>query len=339
MFDYKYHLEKYRGRSTRHECPNCHDPHSFTYYVDEQGRPVDTTVGKCNHEQSCGYHLTPKQWFAVVGGMPQRFFVPVSPRTEPRRPDFIPSEFVKLFFNIGGTLYDFLSEVFTYDRLIETWGDYGIGVSKGGATIFWQIDIGGKVRTGKMIWYGKDGHRIKNGTRPNADWVHSALMRKGLIKKDFTLAQCLFGEHLLTMYPDKPIALVEAEKTAVICSCVNPKFNWLATGGLSQMSIAKMRVLTGRTVSAFPDCKGFEIWNRKAAELRQQGIDIRVCPNVDRWATEREREQGADIADIILRQKQATDPTEVLKIMIAANPSIATLVDKFKLEVRDDRTF
>ena len=31
-----YHLQKYQTKASRHECPNCHDPHSFTYYVDDE---------------------------------------------------------------------------------------------------------------------------------------------------------------------------------------------------------------------------------------------------------------------------------------------------------------
>ncbi len=58
-----YHLEKYQGRATRHECPNCHDTHSFTLYVDEAGDMLDEAVGRCNHVSSCGYHYTPKEYF------------------------------------------------------------------------------------------------------------------------------------------------------------------------------------------------------------------------------------------------------------------------------------
>jgi hypothetical protein len=32
---------------------------------------------------------------------------------------------------------------------------------------------------------------------------------------DFELKQCYFGEHLLEKYPEKPVAVVESEKTAV----------------------------------------------------------------------------------------------------------------------------
>ena len=36
------------------------------------------------------------------------------------------------------------------------------------------------------------------------------------------------GEHLLPLCPKLPVALVEDEKTAVICSAVFPEFLWLA---------------------------------------------------------------------------------------------------------------
>lgn len=58
-----YSLQKYKGTSTRHTCPNCGDRRSFAYYVDESGTPLHPSVGRCNHESGCGYHYTPKQYF------------------------------------------------------------------------------------------------------------------------------------------------------------------------------------------------------------------------------------------------------------------------------------
>ena len=58
-----YTLQKYKGTATRHTCPNCGDRRSFTYYVDESGTPLHPSVGRCNHESSCGYHYTPKEYF------------------------------------------------------------------------------------------------------------------------------------------------------------------------------------------------------------------------------------------------------------------------------------
>ena len=41
-----YSLQKYKGTSTRHTCPNCGDRHSFAYYVDESGTPLHPSVGR-----------------------------------------------------------------------------------------------------------------------------------------------------------------------------------------------------------------------------------------------------------------------------------------------------
>ena len=58
-----YSLQKYAGPSSRHTCPACGRPRCFTYYVDEEGEPLDITVGKCDHDSSCHYHKTPAEFF------------------------------------------------------------------------------------------------------------------------------------------------------------------------------------------------------------------------------------------------------------------------------------
>ena len=62
---YRYQLEKYRGRSTRHVCPQCGRKNVFTRYVDTYNNNiyVSDNVGKCNRLDKCGYHYTPHQYF------------------------------------------------------------------------------------------------------------------------------------------------------------------------------------------------------------------------------------------------------------------------------------
>jgi hypothetical protein len=58
------YLQKYKGISTRHTCPECGQKQSFTLYLDgNTNEPIHRTVGKCNRESKCGYHYTPKQFF------------------------------------------------------------------------------------------------------------------------------------------------------------------------------------------------------------------------------------------------------------------------------------
>ena len=47
--------------------------------------------------------------------------------------------------------------------------------------------------------------------------------------------------------------MVEAEKTAVIMSEVKPEYLWLATGGKTELNVAKLKPLASRRVILFPD--------------------------------------------------------------------------------------
>lgn len=63
MSEYRFHLQKYlHGSKTT--CPNCGKSRCFVKYIDEQGViSFPDNVGKCDHENSCGYHYTPKEYF------------------------------------------------------------------------------------------------------------------------------------------------------------------------------------------------------------------------------------------------------------------------------------
>ena len=105
------------------------------------------------------------------------------------------------------------------------------------------------------------------------------MKRSGTLAPDWELTQCLFGEHLLPRYPGRSVTLVESEKTAVI-SALMPDDIWLATCGKSQLG-DKLKVLKGRTVTAFPDIDGYDHWRTKLAktpEANLEGIVVR-SPN------------------------------------------------------------
>src|SRR5215212_4051796 len=59
-----YQLEKYKGTGTRHTCPNCNARREFARYIDDNGDYLAETVGKCNRDSKCGFHFTPKMFFA-----------------------------------------------------------------------------------------------------------------------------------------------------------------------------------------------------------------------------------------------------------------------------------
>jgi hypothetical protein len=63
--NYRYQLERYRGRGTRYTCPQCGRKYTFTRYIDTENnnKYISDNVGKCNRLDKCGYHYTPKQYF------------------------------------------------------------------------------------------------------------------------------------------------------------------------------------------------------------------------------------------------------------------------------------
>jgi hypothetical protein len=105
----------------------------------------------------------------------------------------------------------------------------------------------------------------------------------------------------LKRYPFKPVALVESEKTAVICSSFWPEYIWLATGGKSQLN-DRLQVLKGRKVVAFPDVDGFSEWKEKLSQVR--GLDIVVSDVLEQSASSEDRANHVDIADLLIRQQR-----------------------------------
>ncbi|MBF0768083.1 MULTISPECIES: DUF6371 domain-containing protein, partial [Parabacteroides] len=175
--------------------------------------------------------------------------------------------------------------------------------------------------------------RVKDAGGIN--WVHSILKKKKLLPDNFNLVQCLFGEQLLKMYPKKPVALVESEKSALIASGVYPEYIWLATGGKSQLSIEKMKVLHGRTVLAFPDVDGFDYWKDKAKELESIGCNVLVSDILEKNATDQDRTNKIDLADWLIRDlmTDCRPAPNTLDTLLGINPVLKSLIETFDLKL------
>jgi len=193
----------------------------------------------------------------------------------------------------------FLLELFGAEITSQLVSQYFIGTSKHweGATVFWQVDSIGQIRTGKIMQYSPStGKRVKI-PHSHITWVHKALKMP-----DFALRQCFFGEHLLnaTENRKKPVAIVESEKTAIIASVYLPQFVWLASGSLSNLNADKCNVLKGKAVVLYPDINGYALWHKKAEELSHIA-KFSISALLERKSTEAERKQGMDLADYLVR--------------------------------------
>lgn len=314
--NYKYHLLKYKGPASRLTCPNCRKKHCFAPYVDKDEQMAGEEYGRCDHESSCGYvkyppsepdWREPKKDFYPHHQRPRKPIV-AKPQVKPEPPGgicTIPLDLVKrtVRTDILSDFVRFLTTILEVDQILSVIVEYMIGVTKAGDVVFYQIDSKNRCRTGKVMRYNPEtGHRIKD---PNAKtpitWVHSLLKQQGQLPQEWELTQCLFGEHLLKKYPDKPVCLVEAEKTAVIGAALMPQYVWVAVGGKTQLG-DKVEVLEGRTVIAFPDVDGYDKWVEKCAE--RPYLNIHVSDYLQVNATEEDKQMGADIADILIRWKK-----------------------------------
>ena len=302
-----YSLKRYNGR--KDICPSC-GQRSFTPYVDEDGNILDVNVGRCDRESKCGYHYTPKQFFAEHPDMSIEDWRDSKPRhinldITKKRLCTIPMEYIDRSVS---SERDSALQVFFKTHLSEAdanlldWSaeEYRVGVTKDGATIFPQIDMEGRCRTAKIMRYDSTtGHRLK-GQAGAIDWIHCRMKKSGDLPQDWELTQCLFGEHLLIKHPEQPVAIVEAEKTAVICSAFIPHLVWVATGGKSQLN-ERLNVLKGRRIVVFPDADGYKEWCDKIKHF--PNLDIQVSDLVEAQATKEQQARQIDLADVIIEER------------------------------------
>ena len=327
MSTHRFILEPYKGVSTRHTCPNCHHQRCFSKYIDtEMQIQFPEYVERCDHEQKCGYHFTPRDYFEQNPYEKDKFaekensfrsYAPIK-EAQPVATSYMDLDIV------NQSLRGYSANKLTLNLMKR----YKVGTSKywDGATVFWQTDNQSKVRTGKIMLYNSEtGKRIKEPYN-HVTWVHSVLH-----KGDYNLKQCFFGEHLLSEDKSRPVALVESEKTAIIASYYLPQFLWIASGGKNGcFNVNSLSVLAGRSVVLFPDLGATNYWQSKISLMKSCGIEVQMFDYLEANATEDERKEGYDIADYLLKVK----PDEaILQQMIRKNPVLKTLIDTFDLKL------
>lgn len=210
----------------------------------------------------------------------------------------------------------------------ELFQKYQVGTANyycSGCTIYWQVDDSEKVRSGKIMLYDRvTGKRIKKPYN-HITWVHSILY------DNYNLKQCFFGEHLMQSNTTLPIAIVESEKSALIASCYLPQYLFLASGGKHGcFSAENYEKFVGRKVVLFPDLGAIELWEKKAEQMRELGIEVVVFDFLERNATPEQIREGYDIADFLLQIK----PQEaIIQTLIEGNPLLQYLIDNLDLEV------
>lgn len=193
-------------------------------------------------------------------------------------------------------------------------GDYS------GAITFPFIDVKGNINAIQVKNFDQDNHTTAT------TFLHAIIARhytsEGKALPEWLAAyfdqdkriRCLFGEHLLNRYPNNPIALVEAPKTAVYGSLYfggpgesATNFLWLAVYNKSSFTFDKIKVLEGRKVFVFPDLSKdgatFKEWQTKAQDYQNRltGTQFIFSDLLERLAPESDRNEGGDLADFLIK--------------------------------------
>ena len=287
MKQYKYELMK---GSRRYICPKCHKKEFKVYVKTGTNIVVDETkYGRCNRQNSCGYFRYPdtnEDWTP-----PQFVYTPPKPL------DYVSKDVVEATFNQykSNVFFMYLVKLFGIEKAYQLQEAYNIGTAKGGGTIFWQQDREQNIRTAKVMYYNTNGKRNKD----RMSWfVHKK------ISKDFNYRQCFFGLHLTST--DKPVALCESEKTAIIMSVFEPGYTWIASGGSEMLNDERLLELP-RLDKVFADNGQYEKWERKTRMFEPE-MDISVDEAVGNGILK----EGDDILDLYL----ATEKINKLNLAI-----------------------
>ena len=205
---------------------------------------------------------------------------------------------------------------------------YALGRWHDGRTVFWQIDREGNVRSGKLMTYGEDGHRIKTA---HPGWVHKdPCLHLDLQGQEYR--GCLFGEHLLRLFPKAAVHIVESEKTAIICAITygdTEQALWLACGGLQHLkkSMLDSVIAEKRNIFLWPDKDGEEQWAKFAKKVGYERLGIYTTFLNQNWKPEDGAK--ADIADIIVRT--ICHPAETLA---ERYPQLGNLIEELNLKTQ-----
>lgn len=227
---------------------------------------------------------------------------------EPKQWHFAPIDAVKASLSTPGPL---LRQLSSYGFNTAPLSAYDIG-SFAGRNVFWLQDRDGRHVTAQLQSFNDE---LRN---QGSSWLH-AEHNPSWPKSDYIPA---FGEHLITRH--RPVAVVEAAKTALICASKFDQFTWVATLGASRLYSFLSRN-TDVQVVLFPDN------DAPGRHWVDVGKRHGVKAVTDYWES---CDEGGDFADVIIAEMQRPTIEEVVKAM----PGFELLTQYFDWDSRMIRT-
>jgi hypothetical protein len=235
----------------------------------------------------------------------QRFQFPNTKRKETgndKKIDFLPYEMIRQTLKCydQNNFVKYLVTLFREEIAFQLVDDFLIGTAKNNRTVFHQVDYNVNLRQSKVILYDPcTGRRSKE--------IPPYQVGRKILGEGANIQPCFFNEIDLRLFPDKPIAICESEKSAILSSVFLPEFNWIATGGIHgiKWNQATCKVLENKTVILFPDIQAYDNWKTKAEEIKKLvNCKISVSDLLEKLATPEQRKQKLDIADFLIKQDE-----------------------------------
>jgi hypothetical protein len=209
-------------------------------------------------------------------------------------------------------LVQFLFGAFPGNRAAVIAGirDYLVGTHLG-FTVFPTISRRGKLCKAKLVKFdAHTGKRLKG--KGSISSLEHFLKRNGDIPDGFeTDKEVFFGEHLLGRCHGRTVAIVEAEKTALVASIhggIVPNAIWLATGSKHWLKYSRLRrIPAGTPIIVYPDADAYQDWSRLVKQAAESGLHVKVSSIIERLGSDLEKSGGWDLADYILHYPAQTD--------------------------------
>ncbi len=327
------------------QCPECKE-YRFVRMINENGEFYPENVGRCDRENSCGYMYHASQWLKENPDANQIFEskkVKISEKKvingyysfniglyDGLKEDAIrynkkyqswdskyTCEFSNYLINVLHFTPEYIDEKMSEFKMYEKIELYYENIHEVNeilksrtSVIYYYVNTKGDIRAIEQIYY--------NGFK-RSKYVTNRILNKdycnwGNYNIDSTeINWCLFGEHLIKEYTDKPIIITEGVKTAFGMGLFYPEYNWLATG--SSNRLIHLNFDTKHKVHFLPDA-GFikdksyaKIWKDKIKKMYGVNFKYDVYEFNDDCSTD-EIKEGCDILD--LQIKDPARPKEIV---------------------------
>lgn len=268
-------------------CPWHDDEHPSLSLVESKGKNYchcfacdkggDVIAYAMQHEQWTFQEAC--QWLSQTFGIctVQSYYPQPKPRpvVKPIEPTYtyIPMEMVDGLASAESSLCQCLMRMFHPEAVEWLTEEYRLGCyslyGQDDYTVFPNIDAQGRVCNLKVQHYDADptSDRFAHSDGKTY-WLGKIWANEGRLPKDAQFKhRCLFGEHLLTRYPQCTVALVESPKNALFGALAYPEMVWVATGNKTAISPDELKPLQGRDVIVIPDRDAISDWKAKVSSM------------------------------------------------------------------------